>query len=72
MFSHQKKLSCIHSVFEYSLRTLGEAHRIPWRNETQSDLLLNSHGRLFILCTNQIGLLNSAESIYLHRQVRHS
>jgi hypothetical protein len=75
-----KKLSCIYSVFEYSLRTLGEAllekiyretHRIPWRNETQSDLLLNSHGREYILCTNQIGLSNSAESI-LYRQVRHS
>jgi hypothetical protein len=76
----KKNLSCIYSVFEYSLRTLGEAllekihretHRIPWRNETHSDLLSNSHGRVFILCTSQIGLSNSAESI-LYRQVRHS
>ena len=48
-----------------------EAYRIPWRNETHSDLFSNSHGRVFILCTNQIGLSYSAESI-LYRQVRHS
>jgi hypothetical protein len=35
------------------------------------NLLSNSHGRVFIFCTNQSGLSNSAESI-LYRQVRHS
>ncbi len=72
----KKMSSYIYSSYENPLRSpawknLLSSHRIPWRNETHSDLLSNSHGRVFILCTNQIGLSNSAESI-LYRQVRHS
>jgi hypothetical protein len=77
MFSHQKKIS---SSIYLSLRTLWEAllEKIYWETTEFHgvmrrivNLLLNSHGREFILCTNQIGLSNSAESI-LYRQVRHS
>ncbi len=71
VLSSKKISSSIYSFLEYHLRTLlekiyWEAYRIPWRNETHSDLLLNSHGRLFIFfCTNQSGLLNSLRAFFI-------
>ncbi len=73
----KKKISSsIYSSFEHSLRN--PTWKIYWEpTEFHGvmrrivNLLLNSHGREFILCTNQIGLSNSAESIP-YRQVRHS
>ncbi len=66
----KKISSSIHSSLSILWETLlekiyWEADRIPWRNEMHSDLLLNSHGRLFIFCTNQSGLLNSLRAYFI-------